>query len=296
MQEYLAELSGTLARKQQRKNTVLSHINKQAQLDKRAATYGFAVRPHNPADVSDPKAVRHFLNEVRSEVGHKISRINNPLLCSMDRDGELAVRQYNDEIHRLLISRNRWLVRCADIGVELSGEEQAIVDKDRSGVRLQKTYFGCAKELPEAQRFAHQPPKRLREEDESSRQVAVDDDVEEIVPEDTPVVLAVAEEHSAPSEGIVAAYLESIRTAHARCHAQSLCEEEQEFRRAEAACSRLPCVPTSSTIADFGGYILDYCPDGGMPQIVPDDEVKQRLLQRRKEAMRSQLSSLSRLL
>ncbi|CUG61771.1 Hypothetical protein, putative, partial [Bodo saltans] len=213
MQEYLAELSGTLARKQQRKKTVLSQIHKQALLDKRASIYGFAIRPHNPAEVSDPKAAKHFLNEVRSELGHKISRINNPMLCSVDRDGEIAIRQNNDEIHRLMISRNRWLVRCAEVGVDLTPEEQLIVDKDRSGIRLRKAFFGCAKDLPEAQKQAAEVAQKRQREPEtnviadSAEHYEVNDDVTPEEVESSSVI----EEEKALGDDAISAYIASIR-------------------------------------------------------------------------------------
>jgi hypothetical protein len=290
MQEYLAELSGTLARKQQRKNTVLSQIHKQALLDKRASTYGFAIRPHNPAEVSDPKAAKHFLNEVRSELGHKISRINNPMLCSLDRDGEIAVRQHNDEIHRLLISRNRWLVRCAEVGVDLSPDEQQLVDRDRSGARLRKSFFGCAKELPEAQKAAEATAKRQRETDNEAEYY-------EEAHEDTVAVeqepLIAVDEEKALGDDVISAYIASIRLAHDVCHASTPSSEEAERRREEAACTLLFNKTHHDEITmDISEYILDFVGDAGELMIASDEDVKRQLLERRKLSMKSQLSSM----
>jgi hypothetical protein len=302
MQEYLAELSGTLARKQQRKNTVLSHIHKQAQLDRRAATYGFAIRPSNPADVSDPKAAKHFLNEVRSEIGHKVARINNPLLCSLDRDGEIAVRQLNDEIHRLLISRNRWLMRCADVGVELTNEERTIVTDEQNGVRLRKTFFGCSKELPEALRQReHSEVKRSRDTAENQEVASnVDDEAQPATEEEAQASELAEFSYVDAGDDIVAAYVASIRSIHSALHDQTLSPAETELRREEALCTRLSVetsyTPASTEQNSFAelGYVLDFCQGGDVPCIPTDDDVRKSLLERRKEAMRSQLSSMTR--
>lgn len=305
MQEYLGELSGMLARKQQRKNTVLSLIHQQALLDQRASTYGFSIRPHNPAQVSDPKAVKHFLNEVRGEIGHKISRINNPMLCSMDRDGETVVRQHNDDIHRLLIARNRWLVRCAEVGVELTSDEQSIVDKDRARVRLRKTFFGCANELPEARKQAEEAVKRPREEHSADAtadavDAVVDDEevlllVEEDLPHDATSPTQLAENEQTLGDAVIAAYVSAVRLAHDACHAPTLSTEEGIRRREEASASQWRDAHDRRPLFDISGYTLDFCDtDDGTPNIASDDEVRKQLLERKKLAMKSQLSSMAK--
>lgn len=140
MEDRLREIEGTLARASERKNTVLYKLAKRRNQEERLARLGIKKVPANPRSVSDIGVVKYALAQLRQEVGDKIAKIRNESLVSLERDGEAVVRAKNDAINELLSRKDQWERRLC----ELTQKEGGAL-KPRK-----KTFWGCAKLLPEA--------------------------------------------------------------------------------------------------------------------------------------------------
>ncbi|ESL07055.1 hypothetical protein TRSC58_05262 [Trypanosoma rangeli SC58] len=140
MQDYLREIEGTLARKNERKSTLLYQLAKHNAEQERLLRLGVRSLPTNPHDVSDVKVVKYVLFKLKRDLADKIARLRDPQLLSIETHGELVVRSKNDEVNHLIARKNPWERRLA-----------ALTGKSYKMTSSKKLYFGCAKELPEAQ-------------------------------------------------------------------------------------------------------------------------------------------------
>ncbi|EAN96058.1 hypothetical protein C3747_15g48 [Trypanosoma cruzi] len=140
MQDYLREIEGTLARTNERKSTLLYRLAKRNAEEERLARLGVRSIPTNPLDVMDTRVVKYVLFKLKRDIGDMIARMRNPQLLSIETHGEVVIRAKNDEINHLIAKKNSWERRL----VALTGEEYKVASS-------RKLYFGCAKELPEAQ-------------------------------------------------------------------------------------------------------------------------------------------------
>ncbi|RNE96996.1 pre-mRNA-splicing factor ISY1 [Trypanosoma conorhini] len=140
MQDYLREIEGTLARKNERKSTLLYKLVKDNAEQERLLRLGVRSLPTNPLDATDVKVVKYVLFKLKRDIADKIARLRDPQLLSIETHGEVVIRAKNDEINHLIAKKNPWEGRLA----ALSGKSYKMVSSN-------KLYFGCAKELPEAQ-------------------------------------------------------------------------------------------------------------------------------------------------
>ncbi|RNF08702.1 pre-mRNA-splicing factor ISY1 [Trypanosoma rangeli] len=140
MQDYLREIEGTLARKKERKSTLLYQLSKHNAEQERLLRLGVRSLPTNPHDVSDVKVVKYVLFKLNRDLADKIARLRDPQLLSIETHGEVVVRSKNDEVNHLIARKNPWERRLA-----------ALTGKGHKMTSSRKLYFGCAKELPEAQ-------------------------------------------------------------------------------------------------------------------------------------------------
>jgi hypothetical protein len=162
MQEVYQESAGLLARAAQRKETILYKMFLERRRQKQAEKYeGFVVRPRNLQQVKLSSTTKHFLHEISDELGNKIARICNPNLISIEKDGEIVVRQLNEEINALRREKRLWERHHLALVTKETGQAvSAVTDKD---YKLEKYYFGCARELPEGREWA-EGMKRTRED------------------------------------------------------------------------------------------------------------------------------------
>ncbi|KAF5216375.1 hypothetical protein ECC02_010873 [Trypanosoma cruzi] len=125
------------------KGTLLYRLAKRNAEEERLARLGVRIIPTNPLDVLDTRVVKYALFKLKRDIGDKIARMRNPQLLSIETHGEVVIRAKNDEINHLIAKKkkkNSWERRL----VALTGEEYKVASS-------KKLYFGCAKELPEAQ-------------------------------------------------------------------------------------------------------------------------------------------------
>ena len=174
MQEVYAEIRGTLARTADKKNTTLFKLHRQRIRQERAEKFGFAERPKYPSECKTVAGAKHFLNDIADEIGHKIARISNSSLHSIERDGEDKIRAMNKEIHILLRQKEKWAQRLEQLTAAEanSSRDRSRVEENVRGAsvreRLPFTFFGCAKQLPEAieerERAAKRDERRRRDD------------------------------------------------------------------------------------------------------------------------------------
>lgn len=165
MDDRLREIEGTLARTSERKNTILYKLSKRKAEEERLAQLGVKKLPTNPSTVTDEKVVKYVLSQLKQETGDKIAKIRNDSLVNIERDGEATVRMKNDEINKLLARKDQWEKRLC----ELTNKEWAHKARKRS-------FFGCARQLPEAlEAAASSGAKRPREADASDPNSGNDD-------------------------------------------------------------------------------------------------------------------------
>ncbi|KPI83408.1 hypothetical protein ABL78_7559 [Leptomonas seymouri] len=146
MQDRLREIEGTLARTKERKNTILYKLSKRKQEEERLALLGVQKLPTNAREVEDVKVVKYVLFRLKQEIGDKTAQLRDPKLHSIDKDGEAVIRAKNDEVNKLISRRNQWEARLAT----LNGDPLPLFTK-------RKVFFGCAKELPEAEASRKRP-------------------------------------------------------------------------------------------------------------------------------------------
>jgi hypothetical protein len=187
MQEIYAEIRGTLARTADKKNTTLYRLHRQQVKQDRAEKFGFAERPKYPSEATTVPSAKHFLNDISNEIGQKISRLSNPGLHSLVKDGEEAIRALNLDINRLARQKEKWNARVLQLqaaeavakaasrrgghGAEAAAAAAAATAAPPPAAAwVPFAFFGCAKELPEA---IEEAAKAKRKSDEAQRQHAL---------------------------------------------------------------------------------------------------------------------------
>jgi hypothetical protein len=320
MQEVYAEIRGTLARTADKKNTTLYKLHRQKVRQDRAEKFGFAERPKYPSDCSSVQGAKHFLNDISDEIGHKIARLSNSNLHSLERDGEAVIRALNSEIHTLLRQKEKWILRVAQL--EQQGPRHPAGDGGgKTGTAwVPLTFFGCAKQLPEALEAAAKAASRedrrrraaeartarrnkKQRTEENSEIVTEDDDFEGDEQNDARNSFGVgaALSSAALMAPAVQDYLARIRI---------MAEESKVAASAVDSANSMTVVSGSVTSSSmdssvFGpfGYVMDFvCAGAGEPslpsfgQLLPvrnPEVMKQFLFQRKKEALRLQAAKVA---
>jgi pre-mRNA-splicing factor ISY1 len=267
MQDRLREIEGTLARTKERRNTILYKLAKRKQEEERLASLGVQKLPSNPHEVADVKVVKYVLFRLKQEIGDKTARLRDPKLHSIEKDGEAVVRAKNDEINKLISRRNQWETRLAT----LLGETIPVFKRGKS-------FFGCAKELPEAE-TSH---KRSREQqdnvgiEESSRTNSSEEDNE--VPETSTQHDDVATQDSN--------YLEKVEWLASSKADDELMREEKGAEAKTREMHDLKGEPTGSSL-----FVRSYFKNGAIT--VPSEEYfKNTLIRKRKELLQERLKAM----
>lgn len=271
MQDRLREIEGTLARTKERKNTILYKLSKRKKEEERLARIGVEKLPTNPHDVEDVSVVKYALFRLKQEIGDKAAHLRDSKLHSVDKDGEAVIRAKNDEINKLVSRRNQWEARLA----KLSGSPLPVAKR-------RKLFFGCAKDLPEAEAVRKRPRDAAegspenQQEDESS-------DEEEEREEEEPLLVQNEEDDVASQD---AHYLERVSWLGSTLADDDLLREERE---AEAKLREK--TTTSSNAASYPSFVRSYCVNGTVT-IPSEAQFKELLISKRKEALQERLKAL----
>ncbi|CAJ1017170.1 Isy1-like splicing family, putative [Leishmania lindenbergi] len=265
MQDRLREIEGTLARSKERKNTILYKLSKRRQEEERLAKLGVERLPTNPREVDDEKVIKYVLFRLKQEIGDKTAQLRDPKLLSIDKDGEGVIRAKNDEVNKLLSRKCQWEARLSF----LAGEPTL--------PRLRKkTFFGCAKELPEA--LVTRKRQRVEGEQEvGENEVANSSDEDELIADQ-----AETEQPATRDQD----YLEGVAWLGTSAADLELArfERESEAKMRTKGNVTAPRPGTSD-------LILSYCKDGKL--MIPDEEhFKRKLVNNRKKALQERLTAL----
>ena len=301
MQEVYAEIRGTLARTADKKNTTLYKLHRQRVRQDRAEKFGFAERPKYPSECTTVGGAKHFLNDIADEIGHKIARLSNSSLHSIERDGE-KIRALNKEIYVLMRQKEKWAQRVQQLmAVEASNRGGRANDvqpsQPQSRERVPFAFFGCAKHLPEAIEEIERGAKReerLKRDQEAREQrrrkkqrlePSNDDDdgapdiADDDREEDATNPWALSNAAELDRNPVFASYIDKIEAMDA------------EFRVDSAA-----VLAETASGSDEGphGFITDFSSVSGAGSVALADrlvpprspaEMKQLLFQRKKEAL-----------
>lgn len=268
MQDRLREIEGTLARTKERKNTILYKLSKRKKEEERLAQIGVEKLPTNPHDVEDVNVVKYALFRVKQEIGDKAAHLRDSKLYSIDKDGEAVIRAKNDELNKLVSRRNQWEARLAKLGGNVA-----------PATTRRKLFFGCAKDLPEAEAARKRPRDTSENRSDGGPQKESSDDNEEddFVPEQNDQDETVTQDIN---------YLEKVRWLGSSLADDDLLREERETE-AQLREKRAPGpVPAASP-----RFVRSYCVDGKV--VIPSEEYfKELLISKRKEALQERLKAL----
>lgn len=276
MQDRLREIEGTLARTKERKNTILYKLSKRRNEEERLARLGVRKIPGNPQDVDSVPVIKYALFSLKREIGDKIARMRDPLLTSIEKDGEAVVRAKNDEINKLLARQGQWNKRLA----ALSGDATEFPPR-------KKAFFGCAKELPEA--TLAEKRKRVTSSDSEG-----DDD------DERPSVSPRVEEsnETSDSSAIPTALYGNGVLHFCSSDADSLLLKEERaaekrLREAAAEANSESSLGGNEVSSDKSGLVLSYYSNGVIS--VPDEKHFELLLvEKRKKALQQRLQTLKK--
>ncbi|KPA73236.1 hypothetical protein ABB37_10055 [Leptomonas pyrrhocoris] len=268
MQDRLREIEGTLARTKERKNTILYKLSKRKQEEERLALLGVQKLPTNPHEVDDVKVVKYVLFRLKQEIGDKTAQLRDPKLHSIDKDGEAVIRAKNDEVNKLVSRRNQWEARLATLtGVPVPPFAR------------RKNFFGCAKELPEAEASR----KRSRDAQESAAKDSsmLSSSSED---EDEDVLQAQHQEEDVATQD--ANYLDRANWLGSTLADNELVREEKEAEARMRERLDLSCGPTGSS-----AFVRSYLKAGKV--VLPSEEhFKGLLINKRKEMLQARLTAL----
>lgn len=267
MQDRLREIEGTLARTKERKNTILYKLSKRKQEEERLAQLGVQKLPTNPHEVDDEKVVKYVLFRLKQEIGDKTAHLRDPKLHSIDKDGEAVIRAKNDEVNKLVSRRNAWEARLAT----LNGGSTPLQTR-------KKLFFGCAKELPEAESVRKRPrDSPENRSDKKGEQESSDE-------EEAAFLEAQNDKDDLATQDID--YLERVRWLGSNLADDELLREERE---AESKLREKLHLSTTATPSPL--FVRSYSKDGKV--CIPSEEhFKGLLINTRKEMLQERLRAL----
>lgn len=255
------ELEGTLARTAQKKQTTLSRYTRYLKEQEKVKKYGFASRPASTSQVTDLKGAEHFYREVRAEFSDKLSRMNRDL--SVETHGTTEIRAINEELNALRREMSRWATRVQALGGE-NPEKSSFGRRDFS-------YFGVAKQLPEATEGAESAEgvsssKRPRDEE-------IVDDEDDLLKAKTTAHLA---DESSFDDRVAAPV--SFMLSH---------DEERRLRKEESILFSSASAAFQPLRSSVVGYTINFTPDS----IPTAASAWEKVLERKKAALRARLAA-----
>lgn len=268
MQDRLREIEGTLARTKERKNTILYKLSKRKKEEERLASLGVQKLPTNPHEVDDVKVVKYVLFRLKREIGDKTAQLRDPKLHSIDKDGEAVIRAKNDEVNKLISRQNQWIARLAFLS-----------NDSMPSFKRQKHFFGCAKELPEAEVSRKRPRDTQASSTANSAAVTSSSDDEE------------AQDQLMPEEDVVTQDSNYLERVHWLCSSAADDELLREEKEAEARMREK--LGTGGGSAGSPVFVRSYVQNGKL-DIPTEEEFKNRLITKKKEALQERLKVLRR--
>lgn len=268
MQDNLKEIKGTLARTSERKNTILYKHAKREREEKLLERLGVSKLPTNPAEVSDPNVVKHVLFEIKKDIGVKTAKLRNPTFFSLEKDGEKIIRQKNEEINSLIAKKLQWEKRLAFLNNE----------SFTNVARRKKFFFGCAKQLPEAE--GAEKGSQNSQDDEEEESGSDNSSQEEEKSEEIHNAFSTSAQYAERIEKLFSQDLDNQLMNIEKCQEQ----KEREKKKAEVINRKLAPQEENS------GLILSFW-SGNQLNLPDEDKYKAEIMDAKKKALREKIAA-----